>query len=1238
MQFAILCTVAATAEAIASELRRLGILSRRFDTLDAVAEAHGRAAFAVVLVDARHPAAAEPGALEDGVAGMPSPNVLLVLIAHSELEAAAKLATLEGSRADVVRLGPMLGTRLKLICARARERATRRFGRFIAALGEPVLVCDDDGQIVEANDAACELLGRERQRLRAMRLGELGDAPGVPLDAASKSGVGQEWTVSRGDGQTRQVELRIVPTDSGRLVHLRDLTERRRLAREAGAANRRYARVFDASHDAILIIERRTGLVIDANRAAHRLLAVPPGELVGTPIGSLAFGLDDSATALPAGLEAAVSGEQMLRRRDGSVVLVDCTRTALDDERDIAVCRDITEERRAQQAVRESELRYRQLAEAAFDGLAVHRGGVLLDLNPSLARMYGYERAELLGRAVIELLAPEEREGIADRIVHGEVATFQTVGVTRDGRRLDLEVCDRDTTFEGEPARLSAVRDVTKREAAQRGLSRSEARLRATLRSLADAVVTTDVTGVVTEMNPAAERLTEWVGGVARGRRLEAVTSLVSDADGRPIQPRLGAAYVDRLRLISLTGRQHPVELSSSPIHDENGAVVGIVHVLRDVSAERERERADSLRVEAELANRAKSEFLAMMSHEIRTPLNGMLGMTSLLLDTELSHAQREYADTVRSSAQTLLTLLTDILDFARIEADRLELEETEFELYQLVEDIAELHAELAQNKGVELVVAIAPTTPAIVRGDSSRLRQILTNLLNNAVKFTRAGQIRLNLGPELGEDGVARLRFDVVDTGVGIAHDEVVRIFEPFSRSRTRPRDVAGTGLGLAICKRLVELMSGAIHVESTPDQGSRFSFTAALPAVGERTMLAAGQQLGGHTALVVADDLSLYGALTELLRAWGMTVTEASGDAAIAGGLTPPPDVALLHVDEDEGLRGRVMLESANIPTLLLTTLARRVTPREGERAPVVGRIARPVRHSALREALLGLLVDTGPKERTGRTRVRTTSAGRKGVRVLVAEDNLVNQKVIARMLDHLGYDADIAADGREAVQALDRVPYPIVLMDCQMPVMDGLEATQAMRRRGRDAHRPTIIAMTAEAFPEDRERCLAAGMDDYVAKPVDLATLRDVLKRWLEKRPSGGVKAPRRARSGGEPALDPGTFRELERLQQSSPGIVVELIDLWMEDAPERVAEMKTAADGGAVDDLVRLAHGLSSSSAHLGARHLASFCQRIETLAKSGDPSGALALVAETLDEYARVKSSLDEKRRQLAGAA
>jgi PAS domain S-box-containing protein len=902
---------------------------------------------------------------------------------------------------------------------------------------------------------------------------------------------------------------------------------------------------------------------------------------------------------------------------------------------------DITERKELEEALREAEDRYRQLVEKLPLAIYIDRLDELssnIYTSPHVERMLGYtaEQWQTEADLFVRLLHPADRERVLDEHERtratGQPLRTEYRLIAADGRVIWL----RDEAVvvpdqQGNPLILQGfLLDITERKAAEQALRDSEAELtrqktyyQELLELSPVAIVTLDMEERVSSWNPAAEKLFGFTHAEAVGQALD---DLLFPTEALREESRVVSRQVDEEGLAHVIARRRrkdgalvDVEILMVPLVVD-GEQTGFLLLYHDIT---ELQRA---REEAEEATRAKSAFLATMSHEIRTPMNAVIGMGGLLLDTELTEEQRGFAEVIQTSGEALLRIIDDILDFSKIEAGKLELEEQPLEVRACAESALDLVAVRASEKGIELGCLVEPEVPAGILGDPTRLRQALGNLLSNAVKFTEVGEVVIMVAAEPADDDWLRLRFSVRDTGIGIPAERMHRLFESFSQvDASTTRRYGGTGLGLTISLRLAELMGGRLWVESEERKGSTFHLEilareAAAPAGPDR--VEHDRLIAGKRLLVVDDSATNREILRRQAQSWDMLVeaVEHPDEALLRVRRGDPFDVAVLDM-QMPGMDGLALAreirryrDASALPLVLLTSIG---LLAEARGAPeFAAQLTKPVKGSQLYDALVRVLASGAAADLAPGDDAEGATSAAVALRVLVAEDNAVNRQLALALLGKLGYQADVVENGREALDALEQQAYDVVLMDVQMPELDGLEATRRIRDRFRSEEGPTIIAMTANAMEGDREECLAAGMDDYLCKPIRVDELSRALARCR----------PREARETLEHAA-------LDRLASSLGGgdegreAVAELVDTFLEDAAALMAKLRGAVERRDAEEARRAAHTLKSNGATFGALSFSVLCRELETLGRHGELEAAPALLERAEEEWLRVRQAL-----------
>ncbi len=1004
--------------------------------------------------------------------------------------------------------------------------------------------------------------------------------------------------------------------------------------------------------------------VRQANQATLKLLGADgEDEVLGRSCAEI-FGRDAEGCPIVRGGKGSYENETELFTLGGEKVPI--LKSAIpirlgEEEVILEAFMDISARKQAERELLESKAFIDAILESAPAGIIVidAETHTIVDLNQSALGLVGASREEVLGKVCHQFICPAEMGRCPITDLNQEVDCSERILITASGGRQHVLKSVARATLRGRPCLVESFVDITERKLAEESLIRETSKLSAMYQGMEEGVVFADGEGRIIDVNRFFCTLTGYSPESVLGRE---ITEIFAAEDRGKVVSALADFKARRV----VDGVQLNLEeyfgidafLRLQPIFRGelfDGVFLNIVDVTELAKARRR----------AEASSRAKSEFLANMSHEIRTPMNGVLGMTELLLESELTPEQKRFAQTVRSSGEALLCLLNDILDLSKIEAGKLELETIEFDLRPLVEDVAQLLAPAAHAKGLELAVFIPEEVPTDLSGDPSRLRQVLTNLVGNAVKFTERGEVLIRVSSLEAAPDAARLHFEVIDTGIGIAEEVCRNLFQPFAQADgSTTRRYGGTGLGLSISKKLVEMMGGEIGVESSPGEGSNFCFD--LPFARNRKSQAAleysGKILEGRRILVVDDNATNREILEHQVTSWGMMCTAVDNGpdgleqlrGGVAGGR--PFDLAILdmHMPLMDGLElaRRIKDDPAlgKVRMVMLTSVGLRGDAQAARKAGIQAYLTKPTRRLELFNCLLAVMNPAGAEE-TGRLITRHSLAECRWefkADILLVEDNPVNSEVALRMLGKFGCRVDHAVNGRAALEAWEQGRYDLIFMDCQMPVMDGYRATEKIREseEGGEKKRVPIVAMTAHALQGDRDRCLEAGMDDFLSKPFGQAQLLEMLGRWL---PGAGVPEEARedqaalelkgggergeaaepgAGAGPEPApIDREALEIIRSLGSEEEDLLGQVVGLYREQAPLHLAGMSESLASGDPQGLFRAAHTLKSSSANLGALKLSELCLELENRGRNNQLQGAEGVLEALRDEYARVEAAL-----------
>ena len=1075
-----------------------------------------------------------------------------------------------------------------------------------------------------------------------------------------------EWQARKWTGEEFPVEIAITPVWAhGREVLLAswtDLTERRVAENLLRESEQRFQAFMDNS-PTLCFIKDEQGRMLFINRVMAKAFGASYDDMVGK---------NDFDWLPPETARAVMEYERGIIKNNRASKQVEMVTTADGRTHEWLVVKfpivspdgrkflggigmDIRDQRKTERALKASESTFRELfhdAPVAYHELDTE--GRVLRVNKTELALLGYTAEEMIGKPIWDFVADAvAKEAVRAKLRDGTGVSeaFQRTYRHKDGALIPVLIRDRPLLDASGAicGMRSAMQDISELKRTEASLRAAEENYRKIFENAIEGIFQISPEGRFVNANPALAAI---LGYDSPASLLAEVSDIGRQIYVEPARwAELCSAMEYRAKVADFqcevrcrNGSVIWVSKHARPVCHADGKLAYYEGTIENITARREAEAAMSTARDSALESaRLKSEFLANMSHEIRTPMNGIIGMTGLLLDTDLTARQRDFADTIVDSSEALLKIINDILDFSKIEAGMLTFEEIDFDLNDVAEGVVDLFAGRALSKGIELSLFVADDVPAMLKGDPGRLRQVLANLVGNALKFTDEGEVRVTVRAVEGSGDRTSLHFEVMDTGIGITKDQQSRLFQPFVQADgSTTRRHGGTGLGLAISRRLVSQMGGEVWIESEIGRGSQFFFTAAF----QRTEIVAERQarrFDGVRMLIVEPQGGRVSVLPKMIEARGASAERADGGIDAMRRLRsvqdgdPRFDVVVFDVDErDEngiGIAQGIRADSGLAHIRLVRVVSLNTTDDSADRdhTPVDGQIAKPIKcrsvYSVLEDALKSGARHLPRVLRPVSDSPQASHAGAfSSLRVLIAEDSAVNQKVVQFQLRKLGCKVDSVFDGEEVLLALRKKSYDVILMDCQMPRLDGWETTRRIRQneKGRTG-RTWIIAMTAHSLVGDRDRCMETGMDDYLSKPVRF----DDLASALGQCPASRRPVPGETRQGAGDVVcreKISSFRQLE--EESGATVLVSVIDLFIERTPPMFKEVRRAVMSNDLTRILRLAHTIKGSCSNFGAHRMKSACDRLEAAAAGdGDRTAMVGLLDEIEREFGLVCTAL-----------
>ena len=1140
----------------------------------------------------------------------------------------------------------------------------------------------DHGRVLGCNPSAVEMLGfSAKEEILGLDIAAL--SPEVQPDGSASETkraeiwdivrqVGHfryEWQARKVNGEPLPVQIAITPVwADGREVMLAvwtDLTERRQAETLLLESETRFQAFMEHS-PTLCFIKDDEGRMLFVNRVMAKAFGVSAEEMLGKT--DFDWLPPETATAIMEADRRIIENKraskqvEIISTADGKThewLVMKFPIVSPDGRRFLGgVGMDVRDQRRAERALKLSESTFRELfqdAPVAYHELDTE--GRIVMVNKTELALLGYTAEEMIGHPIWEFcVEPVSKEAVAAKLRGGGSIdeAFQRHFFRKDGSKIPVLI--RDRLIRDASGVIYGIRttmqDISELKRIESSLRAAEENYREIFENAAEGIFQISPQGHFINANRA---LAAVLGYASREELLAEVEDIgrqmyVQHARWVEFCMAMGRSESVKDFECEMRCRNGSVILVSQcarPVCDPDGKLIRYEGTIENVTARRHAESALSTARDTALESvRLKTEFLANMSHEIRTPMNGIIGMTGLLLDTELTPRQRDFADTIVDSSEALLGIINDILDFSKIEAGMLTFEEIDFSINDVAGGVVDLFSERAFSKGIELSLFIAGDVPEVLTGDPGRLRQVISNLVGNALKFTEKGEVRVIVRMDAGSAEGPKVRFEVMDTGIGISKDQQARLFQPFVQADgSTTRRYGGTGLGLAICRRLITQMGGDVWIESEAGQGARFLFTALFrkPAIGSVRI---PYDCHGLRMLVVDPDVRSSNVLVRMIGDWGATVERAgSGAEAMkilrgSPGSDPKFDVVIFNADERcEGGAGLARTIRGE-PALAVVRLVRLDSfnagdkSKDGDETPVEGRIVKPLKSRSIASCIEGAMDSasgTSPKV-VRHSVVKAESFAEDAcasLRVLVAEDSVVNQKVVQFQLRKLGCHVDSVLDGEAALEAVRLKTYDVILMDCQMPKVDGWEATRRIRKmESGGTERTWIIAMTAHSLAGDRERCIEGGMDDYLSKPVRFSDLANALAHSPAAARSVLVDA---VRSPANVVCQEkiSSFRQLE--EESGQCVLGSVVEIFIERTPPMFAEARQALSGGEMTRIARIAHTVKGSCSNFGAHRMKAACERLEAAVEGKENEARIAeILGEIEREFGYVRMALQHE--------